>query len=289
MYATKDIAVEKVVALVPDKHNEEIALSRSVTAIELEAESIVIETDEDYSAAAEFGRKVKRAAAEVTEFFKPMKDDAHRAHKTICDREKAMLTPLTNAEKVLKNTIGGYSLRKERERKAAEEAARRAAQEEANRRLAEAAEQEKAGNAEAAESAMLDAQMADSMSHNITVPLSCRHRMSPGFSRKARKTRCSMGARRIFQTVYVPGAASSTMKQTMAPVVRAIIATAPMPKGARTSRRSKVATSTRLRNDEPNKNRLVRRLVEPRDRLPARLPLLLCAQSGEAVHCKRAA
>lgn len=163
---------ETVVAVMPEQKNEEVALSRSVTAVELEAESIIIECDEDYNSAVEFGRRVKQKAAEVTDFFRQMKEDAYRAHKTVCDNEKAMLKPLNNAETVLKRTMGDYSLRKERERKAAEEAARKRAQEEADRKLAEAIELEKAGNTEAAVSSMLDAQMADSMSRNMQVTVS---------------------------------------------------------------------------------------------------------------------
>jgi hypothetical protein len=172
MSTVKENGNEAVVAIVPEQQNEEIALSRSVSVIELEAESIVVETDEDYSTAAEFGRRVKQAASDVVEFFRPMKEDAYRAHKTVCDKEKTMLKPLINAEGVLKRTMGGYALRKERERKAAEEEARRRAREEANRKLAEAVAQEEAGNKDAAESAMLDAQMADSMSRNMRVDIS---------------------------------------------------------------------------------------------------------------------
>lgn len=53
---------------------------------------------------------LKQKAAEVTEFFKPMKDTAYKAHKAICDREKEMLTPLRNAEKTLKKTMGDYAM-----------------------------------------------------------------------------------------------------------------------------------------------------------------------------------
>ena len=45
----------------------------------------------------------------MTSFFKPMKDSAYQAHKAVCDREKAMLTPLKNAEKVVKKAMGDFS------------------------------------------------------------------------------------------------------------------------------------------------------------------------------------
>ena len=102
---------ETVVAVLPaTQSNGEKELSMSVTAIEFHAESIIIETDNDYKAAAEFGSSLKRKAAEVTAFFKPRKEAANKAHKEVCDREKAMLTPLRNAEKILKDTMGRYSI-----------------------------------------------------------------------------------------------------------------------------------------------------------------------------------
>ena len=162
-------AKESIVAILPVMHDKEIALSKSVMAMGLEAESVIIECDDEYKAAAEFGRRIKQAAENVKQFFKPMKDDAYRAHKTICEREKTMLAPLAHAEKALKNAMEAYSLRKEQERKAAEEAARRLVREEAERKLAFAAEQEKAGDAKKAESALLDAQIADSMSRTMQV------------------------------------------------------------------------------------------------------------------------
>jgi hypothetical protein len=161
---------ETVVAVLP-KGADEAALTRSVSTYRLEAESIVINNDDDYSMAAEFGRKLKKALTEVVDFFKPMKDAAHKAHREVCEREKTMLTPLTSAETALKKTMGEYALKKERERIAAEKEARRLAEEEANRKLAEAIKLEETGNMEAAESAMMDAQLADSSSRNITVSI----------------------------------------------------------------------------------------------------------------------
>jgi hypothetical protein len=176
-YANKDYyekevreTKEAVVAVMPSKGtNKEVELSRSVSVIELEAESIAISSDADYNDAAEFGRKLKRALSDVTDFFKPMKEAANKAHREVCDREKIMLKPLQNAESVLKSTMGNYALRKEQEKRAIEEAARRRAQEEADRKFDEAIAQQNAGNVEAAESAMLDAQIMDTMSRSLSI------------------------------------------------------------------------------------------------------------------------
>ena len=81
---------ESIVAVMPELEPvDEQQLTQEVTDIEFRAESFVIQTPEDYEAAGEFGKMLKQKAAEVTGFFKPMKDSAYQAHKAVCDREKA--------------------------------------------------------------------------------------------------------------------------------------------------------------------------------------------------------
>ena len=153
---------EKMVAQVPQLEPvDEQQLNREVTDIEFQAESMVILSDEDYTAAGEFGRLLKQKAAEVTGFFKPMKDSAYQAHKAVCDREKAMLEPLRNAEKTIKKTMGEYVMEQERIRREAEEAARGAAEEERERKLKEAMALEAAGDKEGAEAAVEEAVVMD--------------------------------------------------------------------------------------------------------------------------------
>ncbi len=163
---------EKLVAQVPQLEPvDEQQLNREVTDIEFQAESMVILNDEDYTAAGEFGRLLKQKAAEVTSFFKPMKDSAHQAHKAICDREKAMLKPLKNAEAVVKKAMSDYFTEQERKRQEAEAAARRAAEAERERKLQEAAELESAGDKDGAESAMSEALvMDDAASYTVASP-----------------------------------------------------------------------------------------------------------------------
>ena len=153
---------ESIVAVMPELEPvDEQQLTQEVTDIEFRAESFVIQTPEDYEAAGEFGKLLKQKAAEVTSFFKPMKDSAYQAHKAVCDREKAMLTPLENAEKIVKRTMGDYLMEQERIRREAEEAARRAAEEERERKLKEAMELEAAGDKEGAEAAVEEAVVMD--------------------------------------------------------------------------------------------------------------------------------
>ena len=153
---------ESIVAVMPELEPvDEQQLTQEVTDIEFRAESFVIQTPEDYEAAGEFGKLLKQKAAEVTGFFKPMTDSADQAHTAVCDRETALLTPLKNAEKIVKKTMGDYLMEQERIRREAEEAARRAAEEERERKLKEAMALEAAGDKEGAEAAVEEAVVMD--------------------------------------------------------------------------------------------------------------------------------
>ena len=169
---------ESIVAVMPELEPvDEQQLTQEVTDIEFRAESFVIQTPEDYDAAGEFGKLLKRKAAEVTGFFKPMKDSAYQAHKAVCDREKAMLTPLKNAEKIVKKTMGDYLMEQERIRREAEEAARRAAEEERERKLKEAMALEAAGDKEGADAAVEEAVVMDEAT-GYSVPAPVKSKVS---------------------------------------------------------------------------------------------------------------
>lgn len=168
---------ESVVAVMPKAELDEQQLTQQVTDIEFQAESLVILTDEDYAAAGEFGKLLKEKAAVVVSFFKPMKDSAYQAHRAVCDREKAMLAPLKNAEAAIKKTMGNYLIEQERKRKEAEEAARRAAEEERERKLREATALEEAGDKDAAEVAMAEAVVMDEAA-SYSVPAACKPKVS---------------------------------------------------------------------------------------------------------------
>ena len=151
------------------KAEGEAELSKAVTEIEFQAESIIIQTEEDYRNAGEFGRLLKKKSAEVTAFFAPMKKAAHDAHKQVCDREKEMLTPLVNAEKVIKKTMGTWAMEQERKRKEEEERLRKLAEEEANRLLAQAIEAEASGKTDEARSALANASVIENAGKSIVV------------------------------------------------------------------------------------------------------------------------
>ena len=169
---------ESVVAVVTQAETmDEEQLSQQVTDIEFQAESFVIQTEADYSAAGEFGKLLKQKAAEVTGFFKPMKDSAYQAHKAVCDREKAMLAPVRNAEKTIKKAMGDYLMEQERIRREAEETARRSAEKERERKLKEAIQLEAAGDKEGAEAAFEEGMVMDEAA-SYSIPVASKPKVS---------------------------------------------------------------------------------------------------------------
>lgn len=166
-----EMVTEEVVATIemPVEAEKEKEIKQEVSSVELTAKEMAISSDADYERAAEFGKSIKKQAKVVTDFFKPMKDSAYKAHKEICDREKTMLKPLQEAEKNLKRGMKNYYQEKERKRLELEAKLRREAEEERERKLNEAAELETAGEKEAAEAALLDAQVTEEIAVNTSV------------------------------------------------------------------------------------------------------------------------
>ena len=163
---------EEVLAVIdsgPGSYNGEDELTQSISLVEAEANAVVVTNDTEYQEAAAFGRMLKTKAAEVTEFFKPLKDAAHKTHKQICDREKAMLKPISAAEKAVKAAMGKYAMEKQEKQQRLEEQLRQMAQAESDKLLAKAAELEDAGNAQMANAMLANAQMADASSRSISL------------------------------------------------------------------------------------------------------------------------
>ncbi|MPM69556.1 hypothetical protein SDC9_116503 [bioreactor metagenome] len=161
---------EEVVAIVQQQKIEgEAELTKEVTGIEFQAESLVVKDEDAYKKAGEFGRVLKQKASDVVEFFKPMKDSAYKAHKEICEREKQMITPLKNAEKILKNSMGAYAMEVERKRKEEEDRLKKIVEMEAERKLEEAIKLEENGDNKAAEDLMVDAEITDQISKSVVL------------------------------------------------------------------------------------------------------------------------
>ncbi|OGV45825.1 MAG: hypothetical protein A2017_18160 [Lentisphaerae bacterium GWF2_44_16] len=133
----------------------EIQLQNENSLLVKKAQGIVIASDAENTVAAEFLTSIKGAAKKVKDFFADSKKKAHEAWKAVCGNEAKMLSPLEQAEEIVKKKISAYietqnRLRFESERKAAEEAAR--LQKQADKAM-------KKGDTEMGESLQLEAAM----------------------------------------------------------------------------------------------------------------------------------
>lgn len=162
---------ESVVATVevPTEEIKEKVIQQEVGLVEIRAKEMAISTDAEYEVAADFGRQIKEKAKIITDFFKPMKESAHRAHKAVCDREKTMLNPLWNAEKMLKKSMIAYLQEKEHKRIELEYKLQREAEAERDKILNEAVLLEVDGKTEEAEAVLMDAQLTESVSNQVVV------------------------------------------------------------------------------------------------------------------------
>ena len=145
-------AKETVVAVLPDtkgKEGEEFVSDGNGWIDKVQ--NFEITCDEDYEAAGNFGREIKRRTSDVVEFFKPLKTAAHQAHKQICDREKEVLKPFSDAEKIIKKSMSDYLAEQERKRKEQEEQMKQLAQKQIDESLEKAAELEAEGKGDEAE------------------------------------------------------------------------------------------------------------------------------------------
>lgn len=149
----------------------EIALQTSVeselraagSATVESARAIKINDNAAYEDAGKFLVEVKRRGKQVEAYWKPLKEKAKAAWQDVVNKEKAMLSPMAEAETTIKREMARYSAEQEVVRRAAEAEARRRQQEERDRLLAEAIAAEKSGNASGAAASVAMAEMVEDM------------------------------------------------------------------------------------------------------------------------------
>lgn len=134
-----------------------------------ESEEIRVSDEESYKAAAEFLKEIKSREKAVTSFFKPLKDAAHKTHKTITEMEKKTLAPLKEAEGLVKEKVTSYLDEKEKAYREAERLARERAELEAKRLADEAEKMMESGNEEVAESMRSAANAMESTARSVGV------------------------------------------------------------------------------------------------------------------------
>ena len=128
--------------------------SKTMTLYE-QAYSVKVVDQGTYETAGNLASVLKGLAKQIAEYFQPLKESAHAAHKAITQREAKELSPIKEALDLLRDSMNTYLREQERLRIAAqrkaEEDARRQAEEERQRLLAEAEAALDSGDTVAAE------------------------------------------------------------------------------------------------------------------------------------------
>lgn len=118
-------------------------LTSETSGVLLWAQSLSIQSAGDYEDALTGAQRIKQAMARVVDFFRPHKENAHKAHRALCDAETRLLTDPRAAEQYVKSEMMRYE-RQERDRAEKERQRLQAEAEERARRERERLEKQAA-------------------------------------------------------------------------------------------------------------------------------------------------
>jgi len=138
-------------------------LEKSGAAAVQTAKAFKITSQDDYEQGAKYLTGIKTRMKQITEYWKPAKEAADKAHKQLVAKEKQMLEPLKEAEGIIKRTMLNHQQAVERARREAEAEARRRQEEEAQRLLEQAVQAEEKGDDQQAAINMAMAEMVSEM------------------------------------------------------------------------------------------------------------------------------
>jgi hypothetical protein len=132
-----------------------------VSSVVAQAQSLTVETGEDYELACMFLQGIAGKKKQVEEVFGPIVKKAHEAHKEACSQMKKFMDPLALAEADVKRKVIVFRDEQERLRRAEEaRLAEIARKEQEQRAIDEAAQLEANGEKELAEIVLQDAASA---------------------------------------------------------------------------------------------------------------------------------
>lgn len=100
-------------------------LDDRIKKVKEQVNQIVVVDAETMQYATAFTKEIKDTIKSVEEYWKEPKQNANKAWKDICQKEKEMSEPLKNLEKVLKSKISDYLLIMEDEKNKKEEELKR--------------------------------------------------------------------------------------------------------------------------------------------------------------------
>ena len=152
-----------------------VALPDNVTAeassIVSAANAIAINDDISYAEAGEFQRAAKQLKSKIADFFDPLVQKAHEAHKALTAARAKELEPINAAIETASRKMGAYQLECERQRREEEAILRKQAEEAAKEEAEATAEyHELMGNTASAEAVRAYADHGAKMAANaVTV------------------------------------------------------------------------------------------------------------------------
>lgn len=117
-----EAAAVVIPAAVEQKEQE---VSKESTELVQQAAAIVVTDVASQEQASKILLTIASMRKKIADTWKPMKEAAFRTHRTICDKEKELDAPLAQAEKTLKERIGGYVQEQRRIAREQEEELRR--------------------------------------------------------------------------------------------------------------------------------------------------------------------
>lgn len=148
---------------ITNPHEIEENLARSAELAIAEAHSIIITDNDQYGLASQLLVEHKKRIKAVKDYWDKPKSMAKQAHQEICDKEKSMLAPFTQAESIIKASMANYQRKVDEDRRVAEAEVRKQQREEAERLMAEAIKAEDSGNTTRANAVMAMATTLDEM------------------------------------------------------------------------------------------------------------------------------
>lgn len=84
-------------------------LETKVATLKEQVDAIVVGTVQSYSLAGEMGKGLKELRGKIVDYFAPLKDAAHKAHKAITSKESEELKPLDEAITILRNKMNAFN------------------------------------------------------------------------------------------------------------------------------------------------------------------------------------
>lgn len=127
--------------------NQESQIKNEALSLQKTAETMLINSSEEYQIATEFLIKCRQSRKKIDEFCDPVISAAHDAHKAALAQKRKLTDPVLVAEKIITPKINAYRQEQDRIRRAEEERLRLEAQKKAEEeRLAQAIEAEKQGD-----------------------------------------------------------------------------------------------------------------------------------------------